>query len=286
MNLFHLKCFCDAARSGSLSESARSNLVTHSAASQAIRALEQQLNVKLLHHGKRRFQLTEEGEALFLRGQELLDQFEDLRTEILERANGPSGDVVFGAPQSLVADAFTSALRVSREKYPQLRVRIRTGAAGLVKQMVRDRECAFVILVDDGDLAEFKQETLFSGDFLVVSSSKRADPMRDGLLVTDREKYEVKRFLKEGRPLWGNHPPINLEVLSWSLIRKLCLEGLGCGLVPDYVVREELKRKQLFRVKEAPKTIRYSVKAIWPQNRVLTRSARALLDLLKARPQS
>jgi DNA-binding transcriptional LysR family regulator len=283
MNLFHLKCFCDAARSESLSEAARANLVTHSAASQAIRALEAQLGVRLLHHGKRRFQLSDEGRALLARAEPLLEAFEEMKREVSERSSEPVGEVVFGAPQSLVADAFTGSLRRARDTHPALRIRIRTGAAALVKNFVRERRCAFGVLVDDGDLGDFEQETLFSGQFKAVSASRRPDLLKEGLLVTDRDKVEVRRFLKDARVALGKDVPVNMEALSWSLLKKLCLEGLGCALLPDYVAREELAEKLLREVKSVPSAPRYAVKAIWPRKRELPRSARALLDMLKTR---
>ena len=57
MNIYHLKYFIDAARFQSVSLSAKENLVSHSAVSQAIKSLEAHFEVNLVFHSKRLFQL-------------------------------------------------------------------------------------------------------------------------------------------------------------------------------------------------------------------------------------
>ena len=59
--MYHLRYFVDAVELGSISSAAQKSLVTHSAISRAVSALEKHLDVALLEHKKKSFKVTEAG---------------------------------------------------------------------------------------------------------------------------------------------------------------------------------------------------------------------------------
>ncbi len=82
MNVETLYLYCDVIRSSSFSLGAAAHQISQSAASQAVRQLEQDLGVKLIDRTKRPFMVTREGSVFFEACQEIVECFEKAKAEI------------------------------------------------------------------------------------------------------------------------------------------------------------------------------------------------------------
>ena len=82
MNLETLYLYCDVIRSTSFSLGAAAHQISQSAASQAVRQLEQELGVQLIDRTKRPFMVTREGGVFFEACQEIVECFEKAKSEI------------------------------------------------------------------------------------------------------------------------------------------------------------------------------------------------------------
>ena len=88
MNLDTLTLYCDVIRSGSFSLGAASQHISQSAASQAVRQLEEELGARLIDRTKRPFMVTPEGRKFFEACEALLDQYEKVKAEITGQQRG------------------------------------------------------------------------------------------------------------------------------------------------------------------------------------------------------
>ena len=87
MHLETLKTFCDLIDGGSFGKAAALNLVSQSAVSQQIRALELRFGRRLVERGGRRgVTPTDAGRVLYAGGKAILERFRALDTEL---AGGP-----------------------------------------------------------------------------------------------------------------------------------------------------------------------------------------------------
>jgi DNA-binding transcriptional LysR family regulator len=82
MNLETLRLYCDVVRSNSFSLGAAANRVSQSAASQAVRQLEEDLGVQLIDRTKRPFGVTQEGAVFFEACQDIVERLERARAEL------------------------------------------------------------------------------------------------------------------------------------------------------------------------------------------------------------
>ena len=281
MNMSHLQYFFDAVRGGSLGEAARRNLVTHSAVSQAIRSLERELGAPLLHHAKRRFELTEEGRWLFEQSGHLLDESARVKNDFGSAKKEPRGELSIGSPQSLVADSLFVPLDQLRKKHSALTVRVMTGAAYHIKSLVLSQQCQIGFVLDDHKLDDFQTESISKGRFVLVAKTSKLDPQKLGVIVTDVDKEEVRHLRSEWKKAHSKELPVALELLSWSLIKSMTLLGGNIGYLPHYVVAKELKAKTLVELPIAGKAYQYEIKALWLGHRTLSRNAQAFLDQVK-----
>src|SRR5215470_16426685 len=88
-----LSLYCDVIRSGSFSLGASAHRISQSAASQAVRQLEEELGSQLIDRTKRPFMVTPEGRRFFEACQALLEDFEKAKSEITQQKTSISGTV-------------------------------------------------------------------------------------------------------------------------------------------------------------------------------------------------
>jgi DNA-binding transcriptional LysR family regulator len=92
-----IEYFAAVAESGNVTRAAERLHISQPSLSAAVRQLEAQLGVALLHRHGRRVTVTEAGELLALRGRRLLEEADALVTEVRGRAAATSGRVRLGA---------------------------------------------------------------------------------------------------------------------------------------------------------------------------------------------
>src|SRR5438309_11405118 len=93
MNLETLGLYCDVIRSGSFSLGAAAHRISQSAASQAVRQLEDEVGAQLIDRTKRPFMVTPEGKKFFDACVALLDNFEKAKAEITSQRTLVGGAV-------------------------------------------------------------------------------------------------------------------------------------------------------------------------------------------------
>src|SRR5207244_12498419 len=93
MNLDTLNLYCDVIRSGSFSLGAAAHRISQSAASQAVRQLEEELGSQLIDRTKRPFMVTPEGKKFFEACLSLLDAFEKAKADISQQKASVGGQV-------------------------------------------------------------------------------------------------------------------------------------------------------------------------------------------------
>ncbi len=85
MQIEALTIFCDVVRLHSFSRGALANSVSQSAASQAIRQIEKQLDTQLIDRSTRPWRLTTEGKLFFKGAKDVIERFHKLEEELRQR---------------------------------------------------------------------------------------------------------------------------------------------------------------------------------------------------------
>jgi len=123
MTLEMLKLYCDIVRLHSFSQGAAANQISQSAASQAIRQLEAELDVRLIDRSKRPFMVTSEGRAFFEGCQALLQGFERVRAQIASARTQVAGSVRVAAIYSAI-HILSDHMQRFMSLHPQAKVRL------------------------------------------------------------------------------------------------------------------------------------------------------------------
>ena len=106
MHLEALGIFCDVVRHQSFSRAAAANAMSQSAASQAVRQIENRLGAQLIDRSQRPWQLTPEGKLFFQGCRDIIERYHELEDAVKRRQepdglHGPRGvDLLHPAARS------------------------------------------------------------------------------------------------------------------------------------------------------------------------------------------
>jgi DNA-binding transcriptional LysR family regulator len=124
MNLETLSLYCDVIRSGSFSLGAAAHRISQSAASQAVRQLEEDLGAQLIDRTKRPFMVTPEGRKFFEACQTLLDEFDKARAQITQQKTSVGGTVRVAVIYSVGLQDMGFYTQQFTTRYPQAKIRL------------------------------------------------------------------------------------------------------------------------------------------------------------------
>ena len=122
MNTADFQFFVRVAALGSISQAAKEAHVSVSVASQKIRRLEQDLQLRLFHRSTRKLHLTEAGKQLLEQGQPLLRQFWDVHEDLRQDKHGLTGRLNITAPSSFGNHVLMPVLADFQQQHPQLQL--------------------------------------------------------------------------------------------------------------------------------------------------------------------
>ena len=124
VHLETLRLYCDVVRHRSFSRGAAQNVVSQSAASQAMQQLESELDVALLDRTKRPFVVTPEGQAFYEACRRLLESWEKAKTEIAAVKARVDGMVRVAAIYSVGLHDVSRNVQRFMSLYPEARVQL------------------------------------------------------------------------------------------------------------------------------------------------------------------
>lgn len=125
--LKQLKYFQAVVQCGSFTQAAEECYISQSAISQQIQALEQELGIKLLVRGNRKFSVTPAGEYFYKKSLVIVADFEKLCRETVRIAHEDDPQLCIGYLKCYSGKEFQQAVADFTEKYPDVAIRIING---------------------------------------------------------------------------------------------------------------------------------------------------------------
>lgn len=123
MKIAQLQYFTVVCRHMNMTKAAEAMRVTQPAMTVAIRELEEELGVLLLHRSGRRIAVTEAGEMLLRRGGEILENIEDLKAAFVQMRES-ANYIRIGIPPMIGTFLFPLIFQSYHEKFPEIRLSV------------------------------------------------------------------------------------------------------------------------------------------------------------------
>lgn len=168
MNIRHLQYFKTVADLKSFTKAAEQLHVAQPALSMAIRKLEDELELALLHRKERRVSLTDEGQCLYQHTEKILNANADALLEMQELKGLLRGEVRVGIPSMLGSYYFPPILMAFRDRYPQLTLKVVDGGAGRLQQLLEQGELDLAVIVDEQISSKLQSEIFLREQMMVV----------------------------------------------------------------------------------------------------------------------
>jgi LysR family transcriptional regulator, nitrogen assimilation regulatory protein len=280
MNLRSLRYFLKVADLGNLTRAASELHLTQPALTRHINDLESHLGVKLLARHTRGVELTESGQLLRKRADDLLERIAEMTDELRARVRQPQGVLAIGMPISWTDEVTLPVLQDLRDTYPDLRIKLMVDISGALAQALKSRDIHAAVLTEADDDSEFRMRALAKDRFLLIGppGSDLKEDSEVAMTELGRRpmilplhanvvRREIDRVLStEGLRIDG------IIVTSTQLILPLVERGIGYAILPAFALTAEHRARKLTcaPVKELSTTWTFATSKTRPETAAVT----------------
>jgi DNA-binding transcriptional LysR family regulator len=136
MHIETLKVFCDLAELRSFSKTADKHLLSQSAISQQLAQLELAHKCQLIDRKKRPIELTKSGQLLYNAAQDMLERYEQLRSELNALISSAGNRINVAAIYSIGMHSLPAHVKKFMVRYPDVNVHIEYLSAARIYELV------------------------------------------------------------------------------------------------------------------------------------------------------
>ena len=151
MEIRLLRYFLAVAREENMTKAAEQLHVTQPTLSKALKALEEELGKKLFTRHSFSIRLTEEGQLLRNRAEDLVSMADKITQEFVTLDEITGGDIYFGLAESYRIQYLAREIRIFRRQYPDLHYHITSGDTEQVTEKLEKGLLDFAVLVGKPD---------------------------------------------------------------------------------------------------------------------------------------
>lgn len=259
LNLY--KTFYIVAKYNNFTKASEELCISQPAVTQAIKKLEEQLNIELFKRTNKGIELTELGKMVFYYAEHLYNLAKSNENLITQIKNGQEKIISIGVPTHIGTFYFVKLFKQFNEKYPNVKIKIVNKKSDEMLKMLLKRELDVVI---DTDMTSVNDETIkvreimkldgcFVGNskYKFLSENKKISPnelIKYPLILpsaTTSNRKAIDYFFKKNNIILD---PL-IEANSSSISKEIINQGIGIGWMIKEFVIDDLKLGNLFEVK-------------------------------------
>lgn len=290
MELRVLRYFLAVAREGNVTRAATVLHVTQPTLSRQLSELERELGCELFSRNSRGIELTDSGRLLRQRAEEMVALADRTTRELSSSSEEIAGEVHLGLAETRAVEVVADAVRALRERHPGVRVRLHSGNATNVIDLIEGGILDFGLLVGHGcpDTCNMLFVPHLDRWGLVVPSD---DPLARRESIGSSELRGLPLLLSAQRnhggangssgylPAAGDLDVVGTYNLAYNAV--LMVErGCGYAVSLDGLYGGDGTRTTFVPIEDAV-PLRSIV--VWKRNALLTHQAAAFLEELRSR---
>jgi DNA-binding transcriptional LysR family regulator len=256
MNIHQVHIFNIAAKTLSITQTAKKMHLSQPSVSIQIKDLEDSLNVKLFERINRRISLTDAGQVFFAYSEKLLSLIEEIDAVMSEFSSGDAGKLVLGTSATVGIYVLPKLLGEFKELYPKAEISLMIMNRQEALERCLSGELDFAFLQDPPKHSDLHSDLFMHDDLVIVCSPKHPWSKKDYLtiktLVSEPEsiilreegsgtrgliEYVLKRF--------GIERKVIMEMSSSEGIKRAVEANLGIAVLSRNVIKTEVKNGTL-----------------------------------------
>lgn len=287
MELIQMKYFLAVAREESISRAADFLYITQPSLTRQIQNMEKEVGQPLFVRGKK-MRLTEAGQLLRRRAEEILALYEKTERELLHPQENVGGDVYLGGGETRAMHILLRAAQKMRTQYPDIRLHIHSGDIADVCEHVDKGLLDFGLVIEPADLTKYESLRLPFTERWGLILSKR-HPLAEKKEIAPEDLRGV-RLIQSRHSLpksnvteWYKSVAQDIEIVAtYNLVYNAALMAeaeIGCVLCIDGLINTTGESKVCFRPLSPPVTAHVDV--IWKKYQIFSRAAQIFLQFLR-----
>lgn len=282
-----MAAFAEVAQQGGFAPAARSLGISTSSVSRQVNELEEWLGLTLLQRTTRKLSLTEEGSRYLADCQTILADISQLKVTARDIVDRPRGKLRITAPVFLSKECIQRILPKFLEAYPGISIEL-----AALDRFVDLVEEGYDLGIRVGDLPDsslvarrlgvLNLTVVASGNYTRKHGVPRtpAELASHNCIVDEVASFANRWPFRVGGKRQRVKVNGNIRVNNGEIARDLAIAGVGVALLPDFFVREQLKRGELVEVLTGMTDSSVGLFVVYPQSKHVSTKIRAFLDFL------
>jgi len=231
--------------------------VAASSVSRQISELEQELGLAMIEKGRRRIRLTEAGEAACQYYREKLSQEEAFLSRIKEMKSIRTGKITLAVGEAFVTQPFSDLLDEFMQRYPGMEIQVQVANTTRVVERVQEDDAHMGLIFDIPREPKVRARLVINQPLKVIVNRTHALSGRKRVNLRDiegeslglpDEGYRIRQLLHAAEQEDGAFLEASLQTNSLTLLTDFVISGRGISILPELVVREELRAGNLVAV--------------------------------------
>ena len=290
MHIETLKVFCDLAELRSFSKTAEKNLLSQSAVSQQLAQLELAHKCQLINRKKRPIELTKEGELFYRGAKEILDKYEQLKTDLHAVYSLAASRINVAAIYSIGMHTLPEYVKKFLLNYPDINVHIEYLSAEKIYESVLAGD------IDIGLVAVPKKDKRldvydFEDEPLVLACSPKHPLSRES--EVDIHQLQFERFVgfEEGVPtrtwidaIFERYNIVIRPVMEFDNVEtvKRAVEiNSGVSILPETAMLQEVGSGTVKAIRLSNESFVRPTGIIVRKGKILSQAGRYFIELLR-----
>lgn len=284
MDIRQLKYFLAIAEEEQITGAAKKLNMAQPPLSQQLKLLEDELGVKLVERGSRKLQLTEAGQLLRNRAEQILEITETTTKELKDFNEGISGTLTIGAVSSSGATLLPEPVSSFRKNYPGINFEIWEGNTYRILEILNNGVIEIGIVRTPFNIENFESIRLPSEPMVAVYSSNfQWKNNKTSIALNELESKPLilyrrfEKLIKECCSNAGFEPAILCKNDDARTTLLWAEAGMGIAIVPRGALKLFANSNLKYKEINEP-SLETQIAAIWIKGRYLSTAAKHFLE--------
>lgn len=249
-----LRAFVSLARTASFTKTARELHLSQSAISHSIKALEDEVQCRLLDRLGKSVLLTQAGEHLLSHAERILSEMDTARERLRDLGKWGHGRLRIGASPTSCQYILPNVLREFKESFPQCIIQIEPGDTPTALELLHSNRIDLALALLPRNLGQLEFRPLFKDElrFLVsplhpwakADRADRSEIPRERFILYTRTSYMfdmIEAYFRREEIVLTTF----IELGNMEAIKELVKLGLGVSILAPWVAQRELAEGSL-----------------------------------------
>lgn len=288
MDIRQIEYFVEVAKQLSFTKAAATLHVSQPSISKAIQNFEAELGVPLFYRSSKRLELTDAGQAVLINSMQVLEAFQNMRSELTDLMQLKKGQIRIGIPPIVGAEFFSKLISVYKEQHPYIEILLTEVGTKRIREEIETGELDIGLVCSVTSTNENLETIRFLKDplQLIVHESHRlagqktiamSDLANEAFIIYRKDFILFDRIIEECKN-HGFYPTIACETTQKDLFIEMVQAKLGIALLPQKIA-EKIPYDSIKRIPFEEQAIHLELGITWKKNKYLPYSVREFIQL-------